>query len=119
MADYVMSFTEKYDMTFPGWEPERMSQMDKLFEKYQPITKEKLWDNLKYFLEAIMPTCQECDIKMAIHMDDPPWAIFGLPRLLVDAASIDRFLTMVDNPYNCLILCANTATALPSPTSAM
>ena len=55
-----------------------------------PVTKEKLWDNLKYFLEAIMPTCRECDIKMAIHMDDPPWDIFGLPRLLVDEPSIDR-----------------------------
>ena len=38
-----------------------------------------------------MPTCRECDIKMAIHQDDPPWDIFGLPRLLVDAESIDRF----------------------------
>ena len=92
MADYVMSFTEKYNMTFPGWEPERMAKLDELFEKYKPVTKEKLWDNLKYFLEAIMPTCQECDIKMAIHMADPPWDIFGLPRLLVDGPSIDRFL---------------------------
>ncbi len=50
-----------------------------------PVTKEKLWENLKYFLETLMPTCRECDIKMAIHMDDPPWDIFGLPRLLVDA----------------------------------
>lgn len=49
---------------------------------YAPVTKEKLWENLKYFLEALMPTCRECDIKMAIHMDDPPWDIFGLPRLL-------------------------------------
>jgi len=72
MADYVMSFTEKYRMTFPGWEPERMAKLDELFEKYRPVTKEMLWDNLKYFLEAIMPTCHECDIKMAIHMDAPP-----------------------------------------------
>jgi mannonate dehydratase len=90
MADYVMSFTEKYHMTFPGWEPERMAKLDELFEKYRPVTKEMLWDNLKYFLEAIMPTCRECDIKMAIHMDDPPWDIFGLPRLMVDAAAVDR-----------------------------
>ena len=54
------------------------------FKAYAPVTKEKLWENLKYFLEALMPTCHECDIKMAIHMDDPPWDIFGLPRLLVD-----------------------------------
>ncbi|MDE6261205.1 MAG: mannonate dehydratase [Oscillospiraceae bacterium] len=113
MADYVMSFTEKYNMTFPGWEPERMAKLDELFEKYKPVTKEKLWDNLKYFLEAIMPTCRECDIKMAIHMDDPPWDIFGLPRLLVDGPSIDRFLSMVDDPYNCLTLCSGSLNANP------
>ena len=102
MAEYIMSFTEKYNMTFPGWEPERMAKLDELFKAYAPVTKEKLWENLKYFLEALMPTCHECDIKMAIHMDDPPWDIFGLPRLLVDEPSIDRFLKMVDDPYNCL-----------------
>ena len=92
MAKYILDFTEKYNMTFPGWEPERMAKLDELFKAYAPVTKEKLWENLKYFLEAIMPTCRECDIKMAIHMDDPPWDIFGLPRLLVDEPSIDRFL---------------------------
>ena len=99
MAEYIMSFTEKYNMTFPGWEPERMAKLDELFKAYAPVTKEKLWENLKYFLEALMPTCHECGIKMAIHQDDPPWDIFGLPRLLVDAESIDRFLSMVDDPY--------------------
>ena len=113
MADYVMGFTEKYHMTFPGWEPERMAKLDELFEKYKPVTKEKLWDNFKYFLEAIMPACHECDIKMAVHMDDPPWDIFGLPRLLVDEPSIDRFLKMVDDPYNCLTLCSGSLNANP------
>ncbi len=113
MADYVMSFTEKYHMTFPGWEPERMARLDELFEKYRPVTKEKLWENLKYFLEAVMPVCHETDIKMAIHMDDPPWDIFGLPRLLVDEPSIDRFLKMVDDPYNCLTLCSGSLGANP------
>ena len=42
------------------------------FKAYAPVTKEKLWETLKYFLAALMPTCRECDIKMAIHMDDPP-----------------------------------------------
>ncbi len=113
MADYVMGFTEKYHMTFPGWEPERMAKLDELFEKYRPVTKEKLWENFRYFLEAIMPVCHECDIKMAVHMDDPPWDIFGLPRLLVDAPSIDRFLKMVDDPYNCLTLCSGSLNANP------
>ena len=47
-------------------------------------------ENLKYFLEALMPTCRECDIKMAIHMDDPPWDIFACPVCWSDAESIDR-----------------------------
>ena len=113
MADYVMGFTEKYHMTFPGWESERMAKLDELFEKYKPVTKEKLWENFTYFLEKLMPVCHECDIKMAVHMDDPPWDIFGLPRLLVDEASIDRFLKMVDDPYNCLTLCSGSLNANP------
>ena len=100
--------------TLPGWEPERMAKLDELFKAYAPVTKEKLWENFKYFLEAIMPTCHECDIKMAVHMDDPPWDIFGLPRLLVDAESIDRFLAMVDDPYNCLTLCTGSLNANPN-----
>ncbi len=111
MADYILNHLG--GMTFPGWEPERMAKLDELFEAYKPVTKEKLWENLKYFLEAIMPTCRECDIKMAIHMDDPPWDIFGLPRLLTCEENIDRFLKMVDNEYNCLTLCSGSLNANP------
>ena len=79
--------------------------------------KRKLWENLEVLpLEAIMPTCLECGIKMAIHQDDPPWDIFGLPRLLVDAQSIDRFLSMVDDPYNCLTLCTGSLNQTPTTT---
>ena len=112
MADYILKNLN--GMTFPGWEPERMARLDELFEMYRPVTKEKLWENLKYFLEKLMPVCHECDIKMAIHMDDPPWDIFGLPRLLVDAESIDRFLSMVDDEYNCLTLCSGSLNANPN-----
>ncbi len=60
-----------------------------------------------------MPTCHECDIKMAVHMDDPPWDIFGLPRLFTDAAAVDYFLKLVDDPYNCLTLCSGSLNANP------
>ena len=106
MADYILKNLR--GMTFPGWEPERMAKLDELFEAYRPVTKEKLWDNLKYFLEAIMPVCHETGIRMAIHPDDPPWDIFGLPRLLVDKASIERFLEMVEDDHNCLCLCSGS-----------
>lgn len=113
MANYILDFTEKYHMSFPGWEPERMAKLDELFRAYADVDHEKLWANLKYFLEALMPTCEETDIKLAIHMDDPPWDIFGLPRLLTNGENIHRFLKMVDNPYNCLTLCSGSLNADP------
>ena len=112
MAEYILN--NLHGMTFPGWEPERMAKLDELFEAYKPVTKEKLWENLKYFLERLMPVCNETGIKMAIHQDDPPWDIFGLPRLLVDEESIGRFLKMVDDPHNCLTLCSGSLNANPA-----
>ncbi len=103
----------------PGWETERMPEIKELFEKYKGVTKEDLWNNLKYFLEAIMPVCEECDVKMAIHPDDPPWDIFGLPRIITSRESLKKLLTMVDNKYNGLTFCtgslgANLDNDLPS-----
>ena len=112
MAEYILN--NLHGMTFPGWEPERMAKLDELFEAYRPVTKEKLWENLQYFLERLMPVCNETGIKMAIHQDDPPWDIFGLPRLLVDEESIGRFLKMVDDPHNCLTLCSGSLNANPA-----
>ena len=111
MAQYILENCKGY--TMPGWEPERLANLKELFALYKDTDKEALWANLKYFLEALMPTCHECDIKMAIHPDDPPWDIFGLPRLLVDEAAVGRFLKMVDDPYNCLTLCSGSLNANP------
>ena len=106
MAEYILKSCEGF--TMPGWEPERLAGLEELFEKYSKVDKEMLWDNLKYFLEKLMPVCHECGIKMAIHPDDPPWDIFGLPRLIIDEESVSRFLKMVDDPYNCLTLCTGS-----------
>ncbi len=106
MAEYILKECEGF--TMPGWEPERMAELEGLFEKYAKIDKETLWANLKYFLEKLMPVCHECGIKMAIHPDDPPWDIFGLPRLITSEAGVERLLTMVDDPYNCLTLCSGS-----------
>lgn len=97
----------------PGWESERMGEIKELFEKYKGVTEETLWDNLIYFLNRIMPVCEECDIKMAIHPDDPPWGIFGLPRIIKDKAAIKRLLTSVDNRYNGITLCTGSLGASP------
>ena len=111
MAAYILKETKGY--TMPGWEPERLANLKELFALYKNVDKKTLWANLKYFLEELMPVCHECDIKMAIHPDDPPWDIFGLPRLLTDEAAVDRFLDMVDDPYNCLTLCSGSLGSNP------
>lgn len=68
----------------PGWEPERMAKVKELFALYRDVDDEKLFANLKYFLEAIMPVCDKYDINMAIHPDDPHGAYSGLPRIIIN-----------------------------------
>ena len=92
----------------PGWETERMGEIKELFRKYKNITHEDMWRNLKHFLEEIIPVCEECDVRMAIHPDDPPWDIFGLPRIIKNIEDIRRFLKLVDSPYNGLTFCTGS-----------
>ena len=92
----------------PGWEPERMAKVKELFEMYKDIDDEKLFENLKYFLERIMPVCDEYDINMAIHPDDPAWSVFGLPRIIINKANINRMMKMVDNPHNGVTFCSGS-----------
>lgn len=92
----------------PGWEPERLKEIKKLFELYKDVDEEQLLANLKYFLEAIMPVAEACDIKMAIHPDDPPWPIFGLPRIVNSKESLEKIVNLVDSTYNGLTLCSGS-----------
>lgn len=92
----------------PGWETERMGEIKELFEKYKNITHDDMWKNLEHFLKEIIPVCEECDVRMAIHPDDPPWDIFGLPRIIKNIEDIRRFLKLVDSPYNGLTFCTGS-----------
>ncbi len=104
----------KGDLSLPGWDSSYTKEgLDALLNEYESITEEKLWDNLKYFLEGIIPTCEECDVKMAIHPDDPPWGIFGLPRVITNEENLARFLKLVDSPCNGLTLCTGSLGANP------
>jgi len=92
----------------PGWEPERMAKVKELFEMYQDVDDEKLFANLKYFLERIMPICNQYDINMAIHPDDPAWSVFGLPRIIINKENILRMMKMVDDPHNGVTFCSGS-----------
>lgn len=92
----------------PGWEPERMARVKELFEAYKDIDDEKLFANLVYFLERIMPTCDKYDINMAIHPDDPAWSVFGLPRIIINKKNILRMMRAVDNKHNGVTFCTGS-----------
>lgn len=101
------------NFTIPGWEPERLKSFKHLFEAYSHVSTEELWSNLQYFLEQIIPVAEANDIKMAIHPDDPPWSIFGLPRIMTSKDNIRRLLQLIDSPYNGVTLCSGSLGANP------
>lgn len=97
------------ELSLPGWDSSyKKEDLKILFDAYSKIDEEQLWNNLKYFLEQIIPVAEINEIKMAIHPDDPPWNIFGLPRIITCEANIDRFLKLFDSPYNGLTFCTGS-----------
>lgn len=92
----------------PGWEPERMDRIKELFELYRSVDEQQLFENLRIFLEAIMPVCDRYDINMAIHPDDPAWSVFGLPRIIINERNLQRMMKMVDNPHNGVTFCSGS-----------
>jgi len=99
--------------SLPGWEPYRLKDLKRLFDQYEGITEEILFENLKYFLEKIIPTCEKCDVKMAIHPDDPPWSVFGLPRIVKNYDDFKKITEAVKSKYNGLTLCTGSLGANP------
>ena len=92
----------------PGWEPERMAHVKELFELYREVDEERLFENLVYFLKRIMPVCNQYDIKMAIHPDDPAWSVFGLPRIIINKKNILRMMDAVDDIHNGVTFCSGS-----------
>lgn len=103
------------DLSLPGWDASYTKEdMRALLEAYKNISEEDLWNNLAYFLKSVIKTAEEVRVKMAIHPDDPPWSIFGLPRIITNSENIRRFLKLYDSPYNGLTLCSGSLGSDPN-----
>ncbi len=109
---YYKEDVDKLDptkLTLPGWDssytPEEMTE---LINAYKELGEEGLWKNLEYFIKEIMPVAVEEGVNMAIHPDDPPWPIFGIPRIITNEENIDRFLALYDAPNHGLTLCSGS-----------
>ena len=97
------------NLHLPGWdESYTPDELQSLLGAYKGMTHEQLFDNLVYFLKGIMPACDETGINMAIHPDDPPWDMFGLPRIITDIESYRRLFEAVPNPHNGITFCTGS-----------
>lgn len=112
LSDAIVGESRGFSM--PGWEPERLRVMADDIKYYQTIAKETYWNNMKYFLDAVVPYAEEADIRLAIHPDDPPWQLFGLPKVITNAENMRTFLKLNKSRYNGLTLCTGSLGADPA-----
>lgn len=97
------------NLHLPGWdESYSTEELNTLLDAYKGMTHEQLFDNLVYFLNGIMPACDEAGINMAIHPDDPPWDMFGLPRIITGRESYQKMFSAVPNKHNGITLCTGS-----------
>ena len=98
----------------PGWGAAYdVRELQALLAGYRDVPAERLWDNLAYFLDRVVPVAESAGVRLAIHPDDPPWPIFGLPRIIGDLAALERLIRLVDRPANGITFCTGSLGADP------
>lgn len=99
----------KDSLSLPGWdESYSKSELVSLFNDYKNVDSEKLWENLAYFLSKIIPVAEEVGINMAIHPDDPPYEIFGLPRIITNLEAYQRLFKIHPSKRNGVTFCSGS-----------
>ena len=94
----------KGGLSLPGWDESYSAEgLAALLEEYAAVDAEALW-----------PVAEAAGVKMAIHPDDPPWDIFGLPRIVTNEKNLDRLLALDPSPRNGLTLCTGSLGASPA-----
>lgn len=103
------------ELSLPGWDSSyTKAEMKAIMDEYAQVDKEQLWSNLAYFIERIIPVAEASDVKMAIHPDDPPYDIFGLPRIITGQESVERFLNLYNSEANGVTLCVGSYASDPA-----
>ena len=98
----------------PGWATAYdAATLAALLDAYRSVDEDRLWENLAWFLERVVPVAESAGVKMAIHPDDPPWPIFGLPRIITSGPALERFVRLVDSPANGVTFCTGSLGASP------
>lgn len=96
----------------PGWATAySRSHLGELLDAYRSVGEKELWENFAYFLERVVPVAAKSRVRLALHPDDPPWSIFGLPRIITSGAALERVIDVVDDPANGITFCAGSLAA--------
>jgi mannonate dehydratase len=99
----------------PGWATAYDAEsLRALLAAYRDVTEERLWEHLAYFLERVVPAAESAGVRMAIHPDDPPWSIFGLPRIVTSGEALERIVHLVNRPANGVTFCTGSLGADPA-----
>ncbi len=85
-----------------------MEEFQLVLDSYKQVDDKRLRENLAYFLKEIIPVAQEVGVRMAIHPDDPPRPILGLPRVVSTEKDIQELLSVVDSPSNGFTMCTGS-----------
>lgn len=99
--------------SLPGWEPDRLKQLERILGLYQSIDCDQLRTNHRYFLQRIIPVCEQMGVRMALHPDDPAWTVFGIPRIACSKQDLLAVINHVDSPANGLCLCTGSLGSSP------
>ncbi len=108
-AQAIAAIDPERGISLPGWDASyKPEELKALLEDYKSVGEDQLWANLDYFLKAIIPVAEEAGVKMAMHPDDPPRPIFGLPRIMKNRDDYLRLVKTIDSLANGITLCSGS-----------
>lgn len=110
-ADQVENLKRSIIDNFPGFKGVTIEDVRRMLGRYDGVSRAQLEDNLRSFLAAVTPVAEEFGCRMAIHPDDPPRSILGLPRIFSNIADVKRLLSEVDSPANGICFCTGSFSA--------
>jgi len=84
-----------------------------LLAAYRGMSHEMLWEHFAYFIQRVAPAAEEAGVKLGLHPDDPPWDMFGVPRIMVNAHALARAVRLSDSPAHGITFCTGSLGALP------
>jgi mannonate dehydratase len=108
-AEQVKEFQQTIIDVFPGCKLGfDIQDIRNMLQKYATIGSDKLKEHFKLFLTEIIPVCEEAGVRMAVHPDDPPYSIMGLPRIVSNEQDFEDILSMYDSPSNGICFCTGS-----------